>query len=83
MIVYMSIASLSMLVSCNYTFTIQPGYKEPSIISGTDAAIWSKINFVPTGHHHPPSSPFRAYAPFQALLPFFKCILEVVFWEGV
>jgi hypothetical protein len=25
----------------------------------------------------------RAYAPFPALLPFFKCILEVVFCEGV
>jgi hypothetical protein len=27
--------------------------------------------------------PFRAYAPFPALLPFCKCILEVVFREGV
>jgi hypothetical protein len=27
--------------------------------------------------------PFRAYAPFPALLPFLKCILEVVFCEGV
>jgi hypothetical protein len=26
---------------------------------------------------------FRAYAPFLALLPFFKCILEVVFYECV
>jgi hypothetical protein len=24
-----------------------------SIISGTSAAIWSKTNFEPTGHHHP------------------------------
>jgi hypothetical protein len=27
--------------------------------------------------------PFRAYAPFPALLPFLKCILEDVFCEGV
>jgi hypothetical protein len=27
--------------------------------------------------------PFRAYAQFPAFLPFFKCILEVVFCEGV
>jgi hypothetical protein len=27
--------------------------------------------------------PFRAYAPFPGLLPFFKCILEVVICEGV
>jgi hypothetical protein len=27
--------------------------------------------------------PFLTYAPFPALLPFFKCILEVVFCEGV
>jgi hypothetical protein len=27
--------------------------------------------------------PFRAYAPFLELLPFFKCILEAVFCEGV
>jgi hypothetical protein len=27
--------------------------------------------------------PFRMYAPFPALLPFFKCILEIVFCEGV
>jgi hypothetical protein len=27
--------------------------------------------------------PFRAYAPFPELLPFFKCILEVVFCGSV
>jgi hypothetical protein len=27
--------------------------------------------------------PIRAYALFSALLPFFKCILEVVFCEGI
>jgi hypothetical protein len=34
------------------------GYKEPSIISGTGATIWSKTNSGPTSHHHPRSSPF-------------------------
>jgi hypothetical protein len=29
------------------------------------------------------AAPFSACAPFQALLLFFKCILEVVFNEGV
>jgi hypothetical protein len=28
-------------------------YKEPSVISGTGAAIWSKINFGLTCHYHP------------------------------
>jgi hypothetical protein len=27
--------------------------------------------------------PFRTYAPFPALLPFFKCFLQVMFCEGV
>jgi hypothetical protein len=31
-------------------------YKEPSIISGTGPAIWTKTNFGPTGHHQPLSS---------------------------
>jgi hypothetical protein len=31
-------------------------YKEPSIISRTDAAIWLKTDFGPTGHHHIQSS---------------------------
>jgi hypothetical protein len=26
--------------------------------------------------------PFRAYAPFPKLLPFFKCILEIMFWDS-
>jgi hypothetical protein len=30
--------------------------KKSSIISGTGAAIWSKTNFGPIGHHHPGSS---------------------------
>jgi hypothetical protein len=28
-------------------------------------------------------TPFRAYAPFQSLLPSIECILQVVFFEGV
>jgi hypothetical protein len=32
-------------------------YKAPFIISRTDAAIWAKTNFGPTGHRHPRSSP--------------------------
>jgi hypothetical protein len=59
------------------------GYKEPSIIPGIDAAIWSKTNFVPTCHNHPEAVPFCAHASFQVLLPFFKCILEVFLCEGV
>jgi hypothetical protein len=53
-------------------------YKEPSKISGTDAAIWSKTNFRP-----PEVVPFHVNAPFSVLLPFFKCILEVVFFENI
>jgi hypothetical protein len=52
-------------------------------ISGTCAAIWSKTNFGPTGPYHLKVVTFRAYAPFPALLPFFKCILEVIFCKGV
>jgi hypothetical protein len=56
--------------------------QKQSIISGTGAdAIWSEMNFGPTGHHHLEVIPFHAYAPFPALLPFFKCMLEVVFCE--
>jgi hypothetical protein len=35
-------------------------YKDPSIISRTGVAKWSKAKFGPNGHHHP----FHAYAPF-------------------
>jgi hypothetical protein len=34
-------------------------YKEPPIISGTGAAIWSEINFGTTGYHHPHSTLLR------------------------
>jgi hypothetical protein len=33
-------------------------YKEPSIISGTGAAIWLKSNFGPAGYHQPCSSQY-------------------------
>jgi hypothetical protein len=57
-------------------------FKEPSIISGTGAATWSKTNFGPTGHALK-VVPFCAYALFPAILPFIKCIMEVMFCEGV
>jgi hypothetical protein len=53
------------------------------LISGTGADISSKTNFGPTGHHHSPTAPFSSHAPFPALLPFFKCVLEVAFCEAV
>jgi hypothetical protein len=49
------------------------------IISWTGAAIWSKTNFGPTGHHHLEEVPFHMYV----LMPFLKCILQVVFCVGV
>jgi hypothetical protein len=52
-------------------------HKEPSIISGTGAAIWSKLIF---GLEVVSS---RVYAPFLGLLPCFKWILEAVFCEGI
>jgi hypothetical protein len=59
-------------------------YKKPSIIPGTGAAIWPRTNLGSSGHHLPRSSPLlHVSTPFSALLPFFKCILEVVFCEGV
>jgi hypothetical protein len=53
-------------------------YKEPSIISYTGAAIWSKINSGLLANITLEVAPFHAYVPFLALLPFFKCILEIV-----
>jgi hypothetical protein len=50
-------------------------YKEPSIISWTGAAIWSKTNFGPTGHHHPRGSPI----PHVCTVP---SASKVVFSEG-
>jgi hypothetical protein len=35
-------------------------YKDPTIISGTGAVIWSKIKFGPTGHHHPELVPVKS-----------------------
>jgi hypothetical protein len=51
--------------------------------SGTGAVIWSKTNFGLTGHHHPRISFFPHVCTVPALLPFFKCILKVVFCIGV
>jgi hypothetical protein len=59
-------------------------YKETSIIVGTDAAIWSKkLTFGLLATISLEVVRFCTYAPFPALLPFFKCILEVVFCKGV
>jgi hypothetical protein len=57
-------------------------YKEPSIIFGTDTAVWSKCNFGPTGHHTRCSPLPRSYTVPSASA-IFKCILEVVFCEDV
>jgi hypothetical protein len=54
-------------------------YKELSISSGTGVAIWSKtMGLLATITLKVVY--FCAYAWFSALLPFFKCILELVFW---
>jgi hypothetical protein len=45
-------------------------HTEPSIISGTGAAIWSETKFGPADHHH-----HHHHAPFPALLQFFKCVI--------
>jgi hypothetical protein len=36
---------------------VEVEYKEPSMISGTDSAIWSETNFEHIDHHHSRSSP--------------------------
>jgi hypothetical protein len=54
-------------------------YKQSSIISGSGAAIWSESNFRPTAHNHP--LPRVRTIPGASAI--FKCILEVVFCEGV
>jgi hypothetical protein len=59
-------------------------YKKQSILSRAGAAIWSKkliLRLLATITFKVIS--FCAYAPFPALLPFLKCILEVVFCESV
>lgn len=38
-----------------------------------------KINCASTDHHYSRYIPFHAHAPFPALLPCLKCILEIVF----
>jgi hypothetical protein len=59
-------------------------YKEPTILSGIRAAIWSKLTLGLLATITLEVVPFCAYTLFPALLPFsFKCILEVVFREDV
>jgi hypothetical protein len=55
----------------------------PSIIFRTAAAIWSKTNSGPAGHHHPRSSPLTHVSTVPSASAIFKCILQVVFCEGV
>jgi hypothetical protein len=45
--------------------------------------MWLKTNFWPTNHITLQVAPFSAYIAFPALLPFLRCILEVVFCERV
>jgi hypothetical protein len=66
-----------------YNCIISRMNKESSIISGTGAAIWSKTNFGPIGHHHPRSSPIPLICTVPSASAIFKCILQVVFCEGV
>jgi hypothetical protein len=58
-------------------------HKEAALISGTGAAIWSKTNFGPPGHHHPGSSLLPLLCAVPRASGVFKCILKVVFCEGV
>jgi hypothetical protein len=64
-------------------FRIPVIYKEPSIIFGTRTAMWSELTLGLPATIALEIVPFRAYAPLPALLPFFKCILEVMFCEDV
>jgi hypothetical protein len=45
-------------------------YKDPSIISGTGAAVWLKTNFGPICHHRPRTSPLSLLCTVPSLLPF-------------
>jgi hypothetical protein len=45
-------------------------YKEPSIISGTGAVIWSKVTLGLLAAITLEVIPFRVYAPLSAVLPF-------------
>jgi hypothetical protein len=58
-------------------------YKMASIISGAGAAVWTKTNFVPLGHHSPRSSSLPLICTVPSDPDIFKCILEVSFCEGV
>jgi hypothetical protein len=58
-------------------------YEEPSIISWTRTANWSKLTLAILATMTLRVVPFHAYALLPTLLPFFKRILEVVLREGV
>jgi hypothetical protein len=62
---------------------VAAAYKEPYIISDTGAAICSKTNFAPTGHHHPQHSPLLNACSVLDASAIFKCSLEVLLSEAV
>jgi hypothetical protein len=70
-------------VYIQYLHCIINTYKEPSIISGTGAAIWSKPNFGLTGHRHPRSIPLPSVCTVPSTSAILKCILEIVFCEDI
>jgi hypothetical protein len=58
-------------------------YIEPSIISGTAAALWSKTNLGPTSHHHVQIRPLPCLCAVPSASGILKCVVEVVFCEGI
>jgi hypothetical protein len=60
-----------------------PMYKEPSMISRTGDAIWSKTSFGPTSHHHTRSRLFSRMQTVPGASATFKLILEVIFYASV
>jgi hypothetical protein len=59
------------------------GLRAASIISGIVAAVLPDVTLGRLATVTLEVVPFCPYAPFPTLLPFFKCILEAVFCEGV
>jgi hypothetical protein len=66
------------LVMCRVTYPTSPvpdtplSNKAVPIISGTGAAIWSKLTLGLLGTITHKVVPFHAYVPFLAFLPFYK-----------
>jgi hypothetical protein len=51
-------------------------YKEPSIISGTGAAIWPNTIFGPNEHHHHRSSPLPRVYTISSACHFLNALWE-------